>query len=166
MSYIDTTFGRGGELIKTCAKVYGGWDSTRTRGYQFYDHEYIDYKGDIRLRVAVWMGRAFRPSGHVDEFPLDFTAQFDDGMLQASIAAGRLSLSIGLRQESPWIVTSNGKLALDWGPQVVAQRNEAAYLLRHMIVFNFPYSRRGDYREWNLLPFLPGGLVERNRRRH
>jgi len=87
VSYIDTTFERGGKTIKTVAKVYGGWDSTKKTGCQFYDQQFLDYKGDITL-------------------------------------------------------------------------------LRHMIVINLPVSKRGDYKEWDLLPFLPGGLIERNRRKH
>jgi hypothetical protein len=84
---------------------------------QFYDQQLVDFRGDIRLRVKVWMGSVFAPDHTqldpsyecLGEFPLDFAAQYNDGILQASIANGRLSLSLLLRQELPWIVTSNGK---------------------------------------------------------
>jgi hypothetical protein len=93
-------------------------------GMQSYDQQLVDFRGDITLRVAVWMGSAFalnhtEPNPTCEcfgEFPLDFTAQYNDGILQATVANGRLSLSVLLRQELPWIVTSNGKPAVDWGP--------------------------------------------------
>jgi hypothetical protein len=174
MSYIDTTFERGGDVVKTVAKIYGGWDETKKSGFQFYDQQYVDYKGDIKLRVAVWMCGAWAPSrsdqnekfDYFKVFPLDFTARFTDGKFQVSIANGRLSIVLPLRRDLPWIVTSNGKPAVDWELQPVAQYRNAVYLLRHMIVFNLHSPKRGDSKEWDLLPFLPGGLFESNRRRH
>jgi hypothetical protein len=154
--------------------VYGGWDSTKKTGMQFYDQEFVDFRGDITLRVAVWMGSAFALDHtetdpnyqYIAEFPLDFTTEFDDGLLKASVSKGRLSVSMLLRPELPWIVTSNGKPAVNWGPQFIGQYRATAYQLRHMVVVNLPSKKRGDYKEWDLLPFLPGGLVERNRRKH
>jgi hypothetical protein len=163
MSYIDTTFEKGGNLIKTLAKIHGGWNPKKA-GFQFYDQQLLDYKGDITLRVAVWMTASSIELSR--DFPLDFEAQFDDGRLRASIAKGRLLLSVFLQPELPWIVTSNGKPAVDWGPQPFAQYGNSAYILRHMIVFNLPSQRARVWKEWDLLPFLPGGLIERNRRRH
>jgi hypothetical protein len=174
VSYVDTTFERGGLLIKTLAKVYGGWDSTKRTGYQFYDQQLVDYRGDVTLRSAVWVFSAYvigsKAPGQggetLREFPLDLTSRLDDGQVLTSIANGRLSITVSLDASLPWIVTSNGKPAVDWGPIQIAQHESTAYLLRHMIVFNLPWSKRGDYKEWDLLPFLPGGLVERNRRKH
>lgn len=174
MAYIDTTFERDGTLIKTSAKVHAGWDSSKRGGYPFSGEQRVDYRGDVTLRVAVWIFSTFvvndvQPDQAFDYrqvFPVDFTAQFDDGMLQAGIAKGRLAISMCLSPTLPWIVTSNRKPAVNWGPQIIAEYRNAAYSLRHMIVFNMPSSKRGDYRDWDLLPFLPGGLVERNRRRH
>jgi hypothetical protein len=174
MSYIDATFERGGDLVKTLAKVYVGWDSSKKKGFQFYDQQHLDYKGGVTLRVAVWMGGSFSlNSTTLDQtsdcstvFPMDFTAKFNDGSLEASIASGRLSILVSLGRRLPWIVTSTGKPAVDWGPLAIAEYRNTAYLLRHMLVFNLPSSKRGDYKEWDLLPFLPGGLIERNRRKH
>jgi len=174
MSYLDTTFERSGNLIKTFAKVSGGWESTKKSGCQFYAQQLVDYRGDITLSVKVWISSAFavdytgleRANEYIGDFPFDFRAHFNDEKIRAAIADGCLSISVYLRQELPWIVTSNRKPAIDWGPQIIAQYHSTAYLLRHMIVFNLPSSKRGDYKEWDLLPFLPGGLVERNRRRH
>ena len=175
MSYVDITFERGGDVVKTLAKVYGGWDSSKRTGYQFYDQQIVDYRGDVTLRSAVWMFSTHvvnldAPPVHnyeaVREFPLDLTSRFDDGQLTASIAKGRVSVMLALNPALPWIVTSNGKPAVDWGPLSIAEYRNTAFLLRHMIVFNLPSSKRGDYKEWDLLPFLPGGLVERNRRKH
>jgi hypothetical protein len=172
--YIDTTFERDGTTIKTVAKVYGGWDSTKKTGCQFYDQQFLDYKGDITLRVAVWMSGACaliyrgpdRSYDYSQLFPLDFSANFDDGRLQAAIVRGRVSISLTLQPQLPWIVTSNGKPAINWGPEIIAEYRGIVYQLRHMIVINLPVSKRGDYKEWDLLPFLPGGLIERNRQRH
>jgi hypothetical protein len=100
------------------------------------------------------------------EFPLDLTDHFDDGQIAASTANGRVSIAVFLSRDLPWIVTSNNKPAVDWGPQQISQCRGTAYLLRHMIVFNLPGSKKGDYWERDLLPFMPGGLVERNRRKH
>lgn len=174
MSYIDTTFGGGGQVVKTLAKVYGGWDSTKKGGCQFYDQQFVDFRGDIRLSVKVWMGSMqsldleSRDQVYDDspEFPLDLTAQFDDGQLAASILNGRVSIAVSLSPDLPWIFTSNKKWAVDWGPNIIAQHRGQVYQLRHMIVFNLPAPKIGDSWERDLLPFLPGGLVERNRRRH
>ena len=174
MSYIDTTFERGGQVVKTLAKVYGGWDSTKKGGNRFYDWQLIDWRGDIRLSVKVWMGRMqlldLESPGlvydHSPEFPLDLTAQFNDGQLTASIANGRVSIAVILSKNLPWIFTSNKKWAIDWGPKTIAQHRGQVYELRHMIVFNLPAPKIGDSWERDLLPFLPGGLVERNRRKH
>src|SRR5690242_15748055 len=114
MSYIDTTFERGGQVVKTLAKVYGGWDSTKKGGCQFYDQQLIDFRRDIRLRVKVWMGWMQIPDlespdqvyDHSPEFPLDLTAQFNDGQLTASIANGRVSIAVTLSKNLPWIFTS------------------------------------------------------------
>ena len=174
MSYIDTTFERGGQVVKTLAKVYGGWDSTKKGGCQFYDQQLIDFRADIRLRVKVWMGwmqilDLESPDQVYDdspEFPLDLIAQFNDGQLAASIANGRVSIAVTLSANLPWIFTSNKKWAVDWGPKTIAQHRGQAYQLRHMIVFNLPAPRIGNSWERDLLPFLSGGLVERNRKKH
>jgi hypothetical protein len=175
MSYIDVTFERGGQVVKTLAKVYGGWDSSKKSGYQFYDHQFVDFRGDVTLHVRVWMFSTWtidlRESRHdipehVTEFPLDLTSQLENGRIRVSIAKGRVSIAVWLDRDLPWITTSNGKPAIDWGPELIAQHANAAYMLRHMIVFNLPSAKRGDYKEWDLLPFLPGGLIERNRRKH
>jgi hypothetical protein len=171
LSYIDTTFERDGQVVKTIAKVYGGWDTSKKA---FYAHQHVDYRGDVTLRAAVWMFSTYvvnldsldHKHEHSAEFPLNLTSRFDDGHVTASIANGRLSLAVCLSPALPWIVTSNRKPAVDWGPISIAEHLSTAYFLRHMIVFNLPSSKRGDYKEWDLLPFLPGGLVERNRRRH
>lgn len=128
MAYIDTTFERDGTLIKTSAKVHAGWDSGKRGGYPFYGEQRVDYRGDVTLGVAVWIFSTFvvnnvQPDQAFDYrqvFPVDFTAQFDDGMLQAGIAKGRLDISVCLSPTLPWIVTSNRKPAVDWGPQIVA----------------------------------------------
>jgi hypothetical protein len=125
MSYIDTTFERGGQVVKTLAKVYGGWDSTKKGGCQFYDQQLIDFRGDIRLSVKVWMGcmqvldlesldQVYDDS---PQFPLDLIAQFNDGQLAASIANGRVSIVVTLSANLLWIFTSNKKWAVDWGAQ-------------------------------------------------
>ncbi len=174
MSYIDTSFERGGDVVKTVARVYGGWNSSKKTGCQFYDQQFLDYRGDVTLRVAVWMSGSYsRNSAVADDssdsstmFPLDFSAHYKDESLEASTARGRVSILMSLRRELPWIVTSNGKPAVDSGSLIVAQYLNTAYLLRYMLVFNLPSSKKGNYKEWDLLPFLPGGLVERNRRKH
>jgi hypothetical protein len=174
MSYIDTTFERGGDLVKTVAKAYEGWNSSKKKGCQFYDQQFLEYRGDVTLRVAVWVSGSYSPTTAVaDEpfdcsamFPLDLSAHYKDETLEASTARGRIFISMSLRRELPWIVTSNGKPAVDSGDLIVAQHRNAAYVLRYMLVFNLPSSKRGNYKEWDLLPFLPGGLVERNRRKH
>jgi hypothetical protein len=175
MSYIDVTFERGGQLVKTLAKVYGGWDSTKKSGNQFYDHQFVEYKGDVTLHVRVWMFSTWvvdlnatsesSPEQEA-EFPVGLESRFEAGEVKANLAKGRVSISVLLARSLPWITTSNGKPAVDWGPQQIAQYRGTAYMLRHMIVFNLPSTRRGDYKEWDLLPFLPGGLIERNRRKH
>lgn len=161
-------------VIKTLVKVYGGWDSSKKTGFQFYDQQFVDYRGDVTLRVAVWIGsvRILELGASSDvydespEFPIDLTAHFDDGRLAASIANGRVSILVTLGPDLRWIVTSNNKHAVDWGPELIAQHRSTGYLLRQLIVFNLPKSRMGNYWERDLLPFLPGGLVERNKRRH
>ncbi|MGH9698890.1 MAG: hypothetical protein ACRD5R_04675 [Candidatus Acidiferrales bacterium] len=175
MSYIDVTFEKGGDVVNTLVKVYGGWDSSKSRGNQFYDSQLADYRGNVIVRVAVWMSRGWALDNQVPPvprtdssmvFPLDFTAQFNDGTLEASIARGRVSISVVLRRELPWIVTKGGKPAVDSGTLAIAQYRNAVFLLRQMIVFNLPSTKAGVLKEWDLLPFLPGGLIERNRRRH
>jgi hypothetical protein len=173
MAYVDTTFERGGDVVKTVAKAFAGWTASAGGG-RFYGEERVPYRGDVTIRSAVWLSEAFSLDpvmaslsfGDSIEFPRDFTSQFDNGILRASVARGEVSIVIELNQMLPWIVTSNGKPAVDAGYFQIAQHQKSVYLLRHMLVFNLPTSRAGDYREWDLLPFLPGGLVERNRRRH
>lgn len=171
MAYIDTTFARGGMIVNTIAAIHAGWDSGK-RGNQFYGEQRLDYKGDVTLAVRVWAFSGFAtgsPGERFDYrqvFPADFSAQFEAEGVKCQIASGRAALSLDFLPMLPWIVTENGKPAINWGPYIVAQYRTAAYLLRHMIVFNLPRSKRGGYRAWDLLPFLPGGLVERNPRRH
>ena len=108
MSYIETTFERGGQVVKTLAKVYGGWDSSKAV-WHFYDQEGIDWRGDIRLSVKVWMGSMQlldleSPGQTYDdspEFPRDLAAQFNDGQLAASLANGRVSIALTLSRKLP-----------------------------------------------------------------
>jgi hypothetical protein len=160
MSYVDVTFERGGTLVKTIARVSAGWDGSKPN--QFYDQQFIDFRGDVTMRVAVWMSA----SNALRIFPLELCANYHAGVIKASLAQGRLSLSVPLQPDLPWIQTSNGKAAVDWQPGQIAVHGNIGFQLRHMIVFNLPNAKRGDYKEWDLLPFLSGGLIERNRRQH
>jgi hypothetical protein len=160
MSYVDVTFERGGTLVKTIARVSAGWDGSKPN--QFYDQQIIDFRGDIKIRVAVWMSA----SRKLRTFPLGLSANYDAGVIKALITQGRLSLSVPLQPDLPWIQTSNGKAAVDWQPGQIAVDGNIGLQLRHMIVFNLPNAKKGDHKEWDLLPFLSGGLIERNRRRH
>jgi hypothetical protein len=160
MSYVDVTFEGGGDLVKTIARVSAGWDGSKV--YQFYSQQMVDFKSDIKLRVAVWLSA----STLLRDFSEALRATHDEGLMKAAITHGRLSLSVLFHPDLPWIKTSNGKFAVDWQVGQIAVHENVTLQLRHMIVFNLPSPKRGDYREWDLLPFLPGGLLESNRRRH
>ena len=148
MAWIDVTFERSGTLIKTIAKISAGWDGGRA--YQFYGEELVDYPGDMRLRVAVWMNAATL----LKSFPSDFAASYGAEPLRASIARGQLSLSVVLGKGLSWIKTSNGKPAIDWQPGQIFSNSETSFQIRHMIVFNRPNAPRGDYRAWDLLGLI------------
>ena len=160
MSYVDVTFERGGEMVRTIAKVSAGWDGSKA--YQFYGQQIVDFKGDIKLRVAVWLSA----STLLRNFSEGLSATHDEGLMKAAIKQGLLSLSVVFHPSLPWIKTSKGKLAVDWQVGQIAAHENVTLQLRHMIVFNVPQPKRGDYKEWDLLPFLPGGLLESDRRRH
>ncbi|MGC1685750.1 MAG: hypothetical protein WA734_09040 [Candidatus Acidiferrales bacterium] len=167
MPYVDVNFERNGTIIKTTAKVSTGWNGSKP-SHQFYGEEKLDYRLGFELRVAVWMA-ARDPNGRVcraDNFPTELVGSYETRLIRASIADGRLALSVSLSPELPWIQTSNGKLAVDWQPGPIATHKGISFDVRHMIVFNLPSVKKGDYKEWDLLPFLPGGLLESNRRRH
>jgi hypothetical protein len=99
-------------------------------------------------------------------FPANFNSEYESQSIKAKFAEGHLSLWVPLHENLPWIATSNGKVAIDWRPGPIASHDGSAFEVRHMIVINVPTKKEGDFKEWDLLPFLPGGLVERNRRKH
>lgn len=172
LAFIDVTYEKGGTLVRTTARVSAGWDESKSY-CQFYGDQCIDFRSDITLRVKVWMsgfrsgnsGVLIRADG-LKCFPAAFAATYENQSIVATIAGESLTLRVPLHESLPWINTSNGKVAIDWRPGIVASHDGMAYEIRHMIVINFPNPKRGDFKEWDLLPFLPGGLVERNRRKH
>ena len=148
-----------------------GWN--RSKNCQFCDQQFVDYRGDVTLRVAIWVTGTFcfdgtPPDQRFDyhSFPMDQTSHFERDNFSASIAGGKISTRAILDGNLPRITTSNGKPALDWVNLPIVTFRSALYILRQLIVFNLPKSRIGNQKVWDLLPFFAGGLVESNRRRH
>jgi len=98
------------------------------------------------------------------DFPLEFRSDFGADPLTGSIGRGRLTVRARLCEELPWKV-EKGKDVVVWQIRIGECCN-VGYRLMFKIVLSRPQTARGDYKAWDLLPFLPGGQFESDRRKH
>jgi hypothetical protein len=157
MSFIDVTFERDATVLKTVAKISAGWESKK-----FYGHQLVDYKYDIKLSVKVWITASRR----IKDFPTDLAGKHEEDLIRSELANSRLTVYVPLEKELRWTKTDTGKPQVDWHYVQLTSDSNQSFHVQHMIVFNPPQIKKGDYWDWKLLPFLSGGLLESNRRRH
>ena len=188
---LDVTFEQSGSVVRTNAEVSAGWREKPTGGYFYLARQALDFRHDLKLEVEARVnasakkapGRSFgdikpedflerveaqadesRPRKVPPDFPLEFRSDFGSDPLTGSIGRGRLTVRTRLCEELPW-KDEKGKPVMVWQLQM-GEWCGVVYKLMFKIMFNRPQTPRGDYRAWDLLPFLPGGQFESDRRKH
>ncbi|MGH9790480.1 MAG: hypothetical protein ACRD5G_02995 [Candidatus Acidiferrales bacterium] len=163
MPFVDVTFEQNAAVLRTAANLYAGWDADRST--KFYGNEAVDFPGDWRLEARVWC-YANGPSERIPSiFPQVLRGEVEIPDLRATLTAGLLTIRMKFSTQLLWIKTETGKHAVDWRNVQIARADGVDYVFRFMAVFTSRRNRPPDVYERDVLPFLPGGRVESNRRR-
>jgi hypothetical protein len=127
---------------------------------------------DAAVEADGVMAKHELPDPHVarypqqDAFPEDLEGEASGRGFHLKLCQTTATVIIDLIQAFDRIVGPSGKHGIYGEPTKIALKNGFAYKFSIWIIFTPPIRRPlADIRERDLLPFLPGGLPETNRRR-
>jgi hypothetical protein len=104
-------------------------------------------------------------SGEGDDFPKDSEWTWRGAAYDVTLRQGTADIRVDLYQAAARIIGPSKKRGV-FDKVKVGSWHEILYYFELWVIFTPPPGRRpGDLCEWDLLPFLPGGLPETNRRR-
>jgi hypothetical protein len=99
------------------------------------------------------------------DFPQDLERFLRGQVYKVVLLGGMALIEIDLQQAATHILGRSQKPGV-WDKRYIGRWREIDYRFDLLVVFTPPHGRTpGDIREWDLLPFLPGGLPETDRRR-
>lgn len=101
-----------------------------------------------------------------EAFPDDLAGAASGRGYRLELSHAMATVLVDLAESFGGIAGPCGKYGVYGQPNHIASENGFAYKFSIWITFTPPNrGSRADIREWDLLPFLPGGLPETNRRR-
>ncbi len=161
MATLCLTFENGRNTLKIGGDLDSGWQNG-----EFHGRGSVDYLNDTQLRVNLDVHPPKKRRHLVTAFPKNVIPQrFGNDSLYYVLNACRLEVWIDLANNLDALPTS-GKLGVLWrAAKPIA--TEIAELWVEMTAYIQPRSRaKRPTREFDLLPFLPGGQFESKKSHH
>lgn len=156
-----------GRTLVLTGDLAKGWRQFSKGGYGFCESSTLDLKEDWRVRGQL-MIEAFRShnSPHRESWPTELSGRVQGQTFFALVRESVVLVDSDLVKAAAHIVGPSQKRGIFENALHIGWANGLQYMLSLWVIFTPPPSKRpGDIREWNLLPFLAGGLPETNRRR-
>ena len=161
---ISSEFSPDGQMLTVHADVAGGWRRFPKGGFGFCEDVRVDLKGDCRVRVHLKLEARGAGMPEKEALSKGVSGKQAGHYFKALLDKGRATLSIDLLTAHAGHLPG-GKRGAHEGPSTIAGWHGLRYDFSFLVVFTPPPRFHTDIREWDLLPFLPGGLPETDRRR-
>jgi len=160
------TLERGGTSIRIVGDIVKGWQSAKD-GYGFFGMNRMDFTGDRVLRVILQVrARPNRFAALAKVFPNTFNTSGGSESLNYRLNGSRLEVYAEMARHIEILEGAN-KLGIKWRDELVAYSGMVRFYLFLVVSFTVPHTSNSNVTwEYDVLPFLPGGQVESNRRRH
>lgn len=147
------------------ANLCEGWQPHKD-GYGFFAMAHEEYQGDDNLTVRLWVNPSpKRIAGSVHAFPVGIEKK--EARLERLVYALQGGI-LGVATTIDFVERSRlttGKPGLYEGPIEIGHEGKVTYQLRFAAVYRMKGAPPPVSREYDTLPFLPGGLPELGKRR-
>jgi hypothetical protein len=167
MAGIVLTFENGRSAIRAIGDLAAGWQRDKNT-HAFYGLGFLDFAGDIRVQVVLQVhARPNVVGALVTKFPREVEAHGGDESLRYDLRDGKLEILVDLRSNLVWLSGAK-KPGVNWRPDTpLVSFGPIRFYATFLVSFTMPRpAGPGVTWEHDLLPFLPGGQFESNRRRH
>jgi len=166
MAELQLSFERNGTALRIIGDIVKGWQSAKD-GFGFFGLNQIDFSGGGLVRVILQVrARPNRFAFLAKEFPDNLSTRTGNESLNAKVEGARLEVFVDLEEHVDVLEGAN-KLGVKWLDVPVGKAGPVTFYLMLVVSFTFRNPSRARVTwEHDLLPFLPGGQFESNRRQH
>ncbi len=166
MAQLQVTLECGATAIRVVGEVVKGWQSAKD-GYGFFGMHRMGFAGDRVLQVILQVrARPNRYAALAKVFPETLNTSGGSDSLNYKLNGSRLEVYADMNQHIEVLERAN-KLGIKWLDVFVGHHGIVRFYLMLLVSFTVPNASGGRVTwEHGVLPFLPGGQFESNRRRH